>query len=101
MRDKDVRLARDVPELEPYIRPTSEILERAYVSGWRIMLEGTQGSGLSLYHGRYDKVTSRDTNVAGCIAEAGIAPARVRKVVMVVRTLSNPGRRRVGPPDTE
>lgn len=27
-----------------------------------------------------------DTNVAGCLAEAGIAPARVRKVVMVVRT---------------
>jgi adenylosuccinate synthase len=86
MRDADVRLARDIPELEPYIRPTAEILERAYANGWRIMLEGTQGTGLSLYHGRYDKVTSRDTNVAGCIAEAGIAPARVRKVVMVVRS---------------
>ncbi|MGA2928772.1 MAG: adenylosuccinate synthetase [Solirubrobacteraceae bacterium] len=32
------------------------------------------------------EVTSRDTNVAGCLAEAGIAPARVRKVVVVVRT---------------
>lgn len=50
------------------------------------MLEGTQGSGLSLHHGPYPSVTSRDTNVAGCLAEAGIAPARVRKVVMVVRT---------------
>ena len=26
-------------------------------------------------------VTSRDTNIAGCLAESGIAPARVRKVV--------------------
>lgn len=86
MRGADVRLARDVPELQPYIRSTDEILERAYASRWRIMLEGTQGSGLSLYHGRYPKVTSRDTNVAGCLAEAGIAPARVRKVVMVVRS---------------
>lgn len=50
------------------------------------MLEGTQGSGLSLHHGPYPSVTSRDTNVAGCLAEAGIAAARVRKVVMVVRT---------------
>ncbi|MGI8576278.1 MAG: adenylosuccinate synthetase [Egibacteraceae bacterium] len=86
MRGANVRLARDVPELFPYIRPTLEILERAYASGQRIMLEGTQGSGLSLHHGPYPSVTSRDTNVAGCLAEAGIAPARVRKVVLVVRT---------------
>ena len=50
------------------------------------MLEGTQGSALSLYHGFYPHVTSRDSNVAGCLAEAGIAPARVRRVVMVVRS---------------
>lgn len=86
MRGSDVVLAQQVEELHPYIRPTFEILERAYASGSRIMLEGTQGSGLSLYHGPYPMVTSRDTNVAGCLAEAGIAPARVRKVVMVVRT---------------
>jgi adenylosuccinate synthase len=86
MRGADVRLARDVADLRPYIRPTLEILERAYSSGQRIMLEGTQGSGLSLHHGPYPSVTSRDTNVAGCLAEAGIAPARVRNVVLVVRT---------------
>jgi adenylosuccinate synthase len=86
MRGEDVRLARDIPELHPYIRPTLDILERAYSSGQRIMLEGTQGSGLSLHHGPYPSVTSRDTNVGGCLAEAGIAPARVRKVIMVVRT---------------
>jgi adenylosuccinate synthase len=86
MRAGDVRLAKDVPDLANYIRPTHEILERAYASGQRIMLKGTQGSGLSLYHGPYPYVTSRDTNVAGCLAEAGIAPARVRKVVMVTRT---------------
>lgn len=86
MRGEDVRLASDAPELAPYIRPTYEILERAYASGKKIMLEGTQGSGLSLLHGPWPHVTSRDTNAAGCLAEAGIAPARVRKVVLVVRT---------------
>jgi adenylosuccinate synthase len=49
-------------------------------------LEGTQGTGLSLYHGSYPHVTSRDTTVAGCLAEAGISPHWVRKVVMVCRT---------------
>ena len=86
LRGEDVRLARDVPELHPYIRPVHEVLERAYATRQRIMLEGTQGTGLSLHHGPYPFVTSRDTNVAGCLAEAGIAPARVRKVVLVVRT---------------
>lgn len=83
--DKTLRLARDVPELQQYITPTLEILEDSYARGHFVLLEGTQGSGLSLHHGMYPFVTSRDTNVAGCLAEAGISPSRVRKVLMVVR----------------
>ena len=60
-------------------------MEIAYRAGQSILLEGTQGSGLSLYHGLYPHVTSRDTNVAGCMAEAGISPSRVRRILMVVR----------------
>lgn len=81
-----VRLAQDVRDLRPFIRNTHDVLERAYSDGKRIFLEGTQGTGLSLYHGHYPHVTSRDTTVAGCLAEAGISPRRVRKVVMVCRT---------------
>ncbi|HEX8254630.1 MAG TPA: adenylosuccinate synthetase [Thermoanaerobaculia bacterium] len=81
-----VRLAREAPELMKYIVPTRAVLEAAYAAGHRILLEGTQGTGLSLHHGSYPWVTSRDTTVSGTIAEAGIAPTRVRKVVMVVRT---------------
>lgn len=79
-------LAGDVPELDAFIRPAAEVLDLAYGAGHSILLEGTQGSALSLYHGEYPYVTSRDTTVAGCLAEAGIPPSRVRKVVMVVRT---------------
>lgn len=86
IEDIDVRLAKDIRELRPFIRPTYEELERAYSAGKKIFLEGTQGTGLSLYHGLYPHVTSRDTTVAGCLAEAGISPSRVRKVVMVCRT---------------
>lgn len=86
LRGDEVRLAKDVAELRPYIRPTYQLLESAYATGKRIMLEGTQGSGLSLHHGPYPFVTSRDTNVAGCLAEAGIAPRRARRVILVVRS---------------
>jgi adenylosuccinate synthase len=81
-----VRLAKDVKELKPYIRATRPILDEAYRLGRRVFLEGTQGTGLSLHHGEYPYVTSRDTTVSGCLADAGIAPSRVRRIVMVCRT---------------
>lgn len=97
-----VRLARDAPELAPYVGhaepyrgATIDRLEEAYRSGQTILLEGTQGSGLSIFHGVYPYVTSRDTNVAGCLAEAGISPSRVRKILMVIRPMPI----RVGDPD--
>jgi len=34
----------------------------------------------------YPHVTSRETTAAGCLADAGIAPNRVRKIMMVTRT---------------
>lgn len=86
MRVPEPILARGVPELRPYIRRAADVLDRAYAQRDRIFLEGTQGTGLSLYHGPYPHVTSRDTTVAGCLAEAGIPPGRVRRVVMVCRT---------------
>jgi adenylosuccinate synthase len=79
-------MAKDIDKLKPYVRPAHDVIEAACRQQRRVLLEGTQGTGLSLYHGPYPHVTSRDTTVAGCLAEAGISPSRVRKVVMVCRT---------------
>ncbi|MEN6428391.1 MAG: adenylosuccinate synthetase [Phycisphaerales bacterium] len=81
-----VTLARDIKNLHPFICDSCEFLERAFERGDKVFLEGTQGTGLSLYHGDYPYVTSRDTTVSGCLAEAGISAARVRRIVMVCRT---------------
>jgi adenylosuccinate synthase len=83
---EDVKLARDVAELQPFLREAARLLENAFSEGRRVFLEGTQGTGLSLFHGNYPHVTSRDTTVAGCLAEAGISPTRVKKVIMVCRS---------------
>jgi adenylosuccinate synthase len=85
-RDRKVKLAQDIDELKPYLRPAQDVLEHAYAHGSKVLLEGTQGTMLSLYHGEYPHVTSRDTTVGGCLAEAGVAPRRVRRVIMVCRT---------------
>jgi adenylosuccinate synthase len=92
-----VRLARDVQELAAYIRPARDVLDEAYRRGHRILLEGTQGTALSMFHGDYPHVTSRDTTTSGTLAEAGIGPRRLRRVILVARTYPI----RVKDPDTD
>src|ERR1043166_6500807 len=48
-----IRTVKDIPELHPFVRDTYYELEKAFAKGKRIFLEGTQGTGLSLYHGSY------------------------------------------------
>ncbi len=79
-------LSQEFSELKQYVGSTAERLEMAYARGERILLEGTQGTGLSLFHGDYPSVTSRDTTVSGCLSEAGIGPRRVNRIVLVCRT---------------
>jgi adenylosuccinate synthase len=85
-RGSGVQLARDVKDLSPFIHDTWEILEKAYRSGKKVLIEGTQGSGLSLYHGSYPHVTSRDTSVSGALSEADVPPGRIRRVIMTCRS---------------
>lgn len=81
-----VRLAKEDVRLKDYIKETRVVLDDAFAAGQRVLLEGTQGTGLSLHHGKYPYVTSRDTTVSGCLAEAGIAPSRVQRTLLVCRT---------------
>jgi adenylosuccinate synthase len=79
-------LAVNFSELRPFIGSAVGVLDEAYRKEQRVLLEGTQGTGLSLYHGPYPYVTSRCTTAQGTMAEAGIPPKRIRKVILVVRT---------------
>ena len=51
-----------------------------------ILLEGCQGFGLSLFHGDYPHVTSRDTTPGTLMAGMGINPHRLNEVYGVMRT---------------
>lgn len=65
---------------------TPAFLAIAQDRGINILIEGTQGSALSLLHSNWPYCTSIDTNAAGIISEVGIAPSRVTDVLMVCRT---------------
>lgn len=51
-----------------------------------ILLEGSQGSGLSLTHGPWPYCTSADTNAAQLCADAGVPPMALSDVMLVART---------------
>ena len=85
-RNPETKLAKHISALGPFIRSAVDVLQDTLSQNGRVCLEGTQGTALSLYHGSYPYVTSRDTTVSGCLAEAGIPPTKVRRVVMVCRT---------------
>lgn len=86
MADDSHKAKNYMKELRPFLGSTHDELERLFSNNKKILLEGTQGTGLSLHHGFYPYVTSRDTTASGCLSEAGISPKRVRKIVMVTRT---------------
>ncbi len=89
LRSPDVRLAKDVgdPWLQELITDVAEECNRGLDGGKRVLVEGTQGFGLSVYHSdHYPKVTSRDTSAAGFLSEVGLSPLRVTEVVAVFRT---------------
>ena len=65
---------------------TPKFIAVAQDMGANVLIEGTQGSALSLLHSHWPYCTSIDTNTAGIISEVGIAPSRVTDVLMVVRT---------------
>jgi adenylosuccinate synthase len=75
-----------VEALKPYISNVSQRIEQALACGKKIMLEGTQGTDLSIHHGSYPHVTSRETSAAGCLSDAGVPFTKLRRVIVVART---------------
>jgi adenylosuccinate synthase len=78
--------AEEEPSLHPFLTDTTSLMRRLLDTGRRVVIEGTQGFGLSLLQGGYwPKATSRDTSAAGFLAEAGLSPLDVDDVTMVIR----------------
>jgi adenylosuccinate synthase len=91
MRGEDARLARDVsreyPWMAEYLTDVSEEVNTRLDHEGNVLIEGTQGFGLSLYHSdHYPKTTSRDTTAAGFLSEVGVSPRLVTEIVVVFRT---------------
>ncbi len=87
LRGGDFKLAKDVPELSQFLTCVAEEVNTAIDNGRQVIVEGTQGFGLSLYHTEfYPYATSRDTTASAFLSEVGLSPLSVTSVIMVIRT---------------
>lgn len=86
LRSQGIKFAKDIEELQPFLANISDLLRESLKRQERIILEGTQGFGLSpLHSGFFPNVTSRDTTAAAFVSEVGLSPLDVDDVVVVVR----------------
>lgn len=86
LRQPSVQLARNEERLKKYVKPVIPFLRDSLSEGNRIIIEGTQGFGLSLLHSPdYPYVTSRDTTAAAFVSEAGLSPLDVDEIVLILR----------------
>lgn len=85
-RGSNVELAKNDKQLKRFVRPVSPFLRALMARNDRVIVEGTQGFGLSVFHSNYyPYVTSRDTTAAGFVCEAGLSPFDVDDIVLVLR----------------
>ncbi len=88
-RQADTKLAQDSQLLRSRCRVESvaALLHDGRNEHREIIVEGTQGFGLSILHSPdYPYVTSRDTTAAGFATEVGLSPRAIDRIVMVIRT---------------
>jgi adenylosuccinate synthase len=83
---RTAKLAKNVPDLEKYLTDVSEEVNKALDQDGNVLLEGTQGLMLSLFHGTYPYVTGRDTSASAICSEAGVGPTRVSNVLTVFKS---------------
>ncbi|MBN1432416.1 MAG: adenylosuccinate synthetase [Methanomicrobiaceae archaeon] len=91
--------AKDLPELQKYLIDASYEINSALDRGENVILEGTQGFGISLYFGTYPFVTSKDTSASQIAADNGVGPTRIDDVIVVFKAY--PTRVGEGPFGTE
>ena len=86
LREQGFRQAKDHPDLVPYKTSVRRELSTAAKRNSNIVVEGTQGFGLSLYHAeKWPYRTSRDTTAHSFLGEVGFG-TREFEVIMAIRT---------------
>ena len=81
-----LKLAKDFDSLSSLIVDVPEEINSALNANENVLVEGTQGTFLSLWHGTYPFVTSKDVTASGICADIGLGPTKVDEVIEVFKS---------------
>ena len=82
---RTLKMAIEIDSLKPYLIDVPLEINSALDRGENVLIEGTQGTHLSLWHGTYPFVTTKDVTASGICADVGIGPKRVTDVIVVFK----------------
>ncbi|MEV7084857.1 adenylosuccinate synthetase [Streptomyces sp. NPDC093085] len=91
--------AEDIPELAPYLTDVAAEANEALDRDQHVLVEGTNGYGLSVLFGSYPYTVGKDSTASTAAADAGLGPLAIDEVVLAFRTY--PIRVGAGPLPTE
>lgn len=81
-----LKLAKDFDSLSSLIVDVPQQINSALEANENVLIEGTQGTFLSLWHGTYPFVTSKDVTASGICADVGLGPTKVDEVIVVFKS---------------
>ena len=82
---RTLKMAKDVESLSSYVVDVPNEVNSALKDKKNVLIEGTQGTHLSLWHGTYPFVTSKDVTASGICADVGLGPKSVDEVMVVFK----------------
>tara|TARA_B100001167_G_scaffold173873_1_gene126278 strand:+ start:320 stop:1321 length:1002 start_codon:yes stop_codon:yes gene_type:complete len=82
---RTLKLAKEIEQLKPYLIDVPLEVNSALDRNENVLIEGTQGTHLSLWHGTYPFVTTKDVTASGICADVGIGPKKVDDVIVVFK----------------
>ncbi len=97
--NRTAKQAKDIPDLKDFLADVPLEVNQAIDRGEFVLIEGSQGFGLSLYYGTYPYVTSKDTSASAMASDVGVGPTRIDDVIVVFKCF--PTRVGAGPFPTE
>ena len=83
---RTLKLAKDIDSLSAYLEDVPTAVNQALDENKGVLVEGTQGTYLSLWHGTYPYVTSKDVTASGICSDIGLGPKKVDEVMVVFKS---------------
>ncbi len=83
--NRSIKLAEEIDELKKYLTDVPGEINEALKNEEKVIIEGSQGFGLSLYFGTYPYVTSKDVTASSLAADLGVGPTNVDEVIVIFK----------------